>query len=150
MYQRILLPLDGSDQGEQALSHAIAQAKQFGAELVVVKTLPPAPIMQGLDDHTRQWAKNYTTSMAREHLEKVAAAVEQHGIAVHMSTIEDNSPAKIAQSAEENSVDLIVMPTGRSSGLARWFGNSPAERVTRETTIPVLLVRDTDNRQCSI
>jgi nucleotide-binding universal stress UspA family protein len=142
--------LAGSDQGEQALSHAIAQAKQFEAELVVLKALPPAPITQGLDDNTRQWAKNYTASMAREHLEKVAAAVEQHGIAVHISTIEDNAPAKIAQSAKENAVDLIVIPTGRLSGLARWFGSSPAERVARETTIPVLLVRDADNRQHSV
>lgn len=150
MYKRILLPLDGSPLAEQALSQAIVQAKQFGAELMVIKTLPPTPIAQGLDDKTRQWAKNYTTSMAREHLEKVADAVEQHGIAVHISTIEDMCPAKIAQSAEENAVDLIVMPTGRLSGLARWFGGSPAERVARETTIPVLLVRDSDSRRHSI
>lgn len=149
MYRRILLPLDSSDRGEQALSQAIAQAKQFGAELVVIKTLPPTPITQGLDGNTRQWAKNYSTSMAREHLEKVADAVEQHGIAVHISTIEDNCPAKIAQSAEENAVDLIVMPTGRVSGLARWFGGSPAVRVARETTIPILLVQDADNRRHS-
>ena len=147
MYRRILLPLDGMDRGEQALSHAIAQAKQFRAELVILKALPPAPITQGLDDNTRQWAKDYTVSMAREHLERVAAAVEQYGIAVHASTVEENSPAKIAQSAEENGVDLIVIPTGRLSGLARWFGSSPAERVARETTIPVLLVRDSNNKR---
>jgi nucleotide-binding universal stress UspA family protein len=149
MYRRILLPLDGVDRSEQALSHAIAQAKQFGAELVVLKVLPPTPITQGLDDDTRQWAKNYTISMAREHLEKVAAAVEQHGIAVHASTIEDDSPAKIAQSAEENAVDLIVMPAGRLSGLARWFGSSLADRVARETTVPVLLVRESNYRRHS-
>ncbi|MGD8626225.1 MAG: universal stress protein [Anaerolineae bacterium] len=144
MYRRILLPLDGSNRGKQALSHAIAHAKEFGAELVVLKALPSGPITQGLDDNTRQWAKKYTTSMAREHLEKVAAALEQHGIVVHTSTVEDNSPARIVQSAKENAVDLIVMPTGKPAGLARWFGNSPADRVARETTIPVLLVQDSD------
>jgi nucleotide-binding universal stress UspA family protein len=147
MYRRILLPLNGSGQAEQALSHAIAQAKQFGAELVVLKVLPPQPIVNGVDSAARQWARNYTDSLAREHLDAIAANVKRQGVAVQVSTIEADSPAKIAASAEENMVDLIVLPTRRPSGLGLWFGSSAADRVARETDIPVLLVRDGDRAQ---
>jgi len=41
MYKRILLPLDGSALAEQALPHAFAQAKQFQAELILLKILEP-------------------------------------------------------------------------------------------------------------
>ena len=36
MYKRVLIPLDGSSLAEQALPHAIAQAKQFHAELILL------------------------------------------------------------------------------------------------------------------
>ena len=149
MYRRILLPLNDSDPGEQALSHAITQARQFGAELMLLKVLPAQPILNGVDSSTRQWAKNYTDSMARAHLEKIAASVKEHGVAVQVSTIEADSPARIAESAEEHLVDLIVMPTRKPSGLGLWFGSSAADRVARETDIPVLLVRDPDKGQDS-
>jgi nucleotide-binding universal stress UspA family protein len=147
MYRRILLPLNGGDQAGHALSHAIAQAKQFGAELVVLKVLPPRPILNGVDSDARQWVKDYTESMAREQMEQIAATVKQHGVAVQVSAIEADSPTKIAASAEENRVDLIIMPTRRSSGLGLWFGSSAGDRVARETDIPVLLVRDPDKNQ---
>jgi nucleotide-binding universal stress UspA family protein len=142
MYRRILLPLNGSGQAEQALSHAIAQAKQFGAELVVLKVPPPQPIVNGVDSDSRQWARNYIDSIAREHLDAIAANVKEQGVAVQVSTVEADSPAKIAASAEENLVDLIVLPTRKPSGLGLWFGSSTADRLARETDIPVLLVRD--------
>jgi nucleotide-binding universal stress UspA family protein len=135
---------------EQALAHAIAQAKQFGAELVVLKVPPPQPIVNGVDSDTRQWAKNYTDSMVRERVDTIAASANRQGVEVQVSTIEADSPAKIAASAEENLVDLIVLPTRRPSGLGLWFGSSAADRLARETDIPVLLVRDPDAGQESV
>jgi nucleotide-binding universal stress UspA family protein len=55
-----------------------------------------------------------------------------------------------APPAEGNAVDLIVMPAGRLSGLARWPGNSFADRVAREARIPDLLVRVSNSRRHSV
>ena len=41
MYKRIVVPLDGSGLAEQALPHAVAQAGQFGAEVILLKVLEP-------------------------------------------------------------------------------------------------------------
>ena len=128
MYRRILLPLNGSGQAEQALSHAIAQAKQFGAELVVLKVPPPQQIVNGVDSDSRQWARNYIDSIAREHLDAIAANVKEQGVAVQVSTVEADSPAKIAASAEENLVDLIVLPT-RKPSVVSLSAASPADQV---------------------
>ena len=43
MYKRILVPLDGSELAEQALSHAAIHAGQFGAEITLLKVLGPLP-----------------------------------------------------------------------------------------------------------
>ena len=43
MYKKILVPLDGSKLAERALDHAVTQARQFGAEILVLKVLGPLP-----------------------------------------------------------------------------------------------------------
>ena len=48
MYKRILIPFDGSPLAEQALPHAIAQARYSQAELILLKVVEPFPHARGL------------------------------------------------------------------------------------------------------
>ncbi len=43
MYERILLPLDGSPLAEQALPHAIVMAERFHSEMILLRVLIPLP-----------------------------------------------------------------------------------------------------------
>jgi nucleotide-binding universal stress UspA family protein len=47
----------------------------------------------------------------------------------------------IAEYAETNQMDLIVMSTRGQSGLRRWLMGTMADRVVRGVTVPVLLAR---------
>ena len=46
MYKRVLPALDGSALAEQALSHAVAQAERFQAELILLRV--PEPLARDL------------------------------------------------------------------------------------------------------
>ena len=50
MYRRVLLPLDRSAISEQAVPHALAQARRFGSELILLRVLEPLTNVRGLSD----------------------------------------------------------------------------------------------------
>ena len=141
MYKRVLIPLDGSANAEQALPHAIAQARHYQAELIFLKVLEPLPHARGMSLGDLERIKQQANTWAREYLERLAADVRQQGILVRAVTIDGRAHVEIPQFAETNQVDLIVMSTRGQSGLSRWLMGSVADRVVRGATVPVLLVR---------
>ena len=141
MYKRVLIPLDRSSLAEQALPHAIAQARHFQAELILLRVLEPFPQPTGLSPADLQEIEQQANTWAREYLERLAADIRQQGIPVQAVIIDGRPQVEIPQFAETNQVDLIVMSTRGQSGLSRWLMGSVADRVVRGATVPVLLVR---------
>ena len=140
MYNRILLPLDGSALAEKALPHAIAQAERFQAELILLKVLELLPKDRRLSSSIVKATYDLTETLAREYLAQVALNVQKHKIPVQAITVEGRPHAEIVQYAETNAVDLIVMSTHGYSGFGRWLMGSVADRVARGASVPVLLV----------
>ena len=141
MYRRILVPLDGSALAEQALPHAIAQAKHTGAELILLRVLVPLSRRQGLPEAAVRRAEEWTAAGAAEYLELIAAGISDQDLPVQAVTIEGRPHPQITRFAEDNRVDLIVMSTRGHSGISRWLIGSVADRVVRGSKVPVLLVR---------
>jgi nucleotide-binding universal stress UspA family protein len=141
MYKRILLPLDGSALAEQALAHAVAQAERFETDLILLRVLEPLAEQTGVWKPAIEQAEEETRALAQEYLERVAASVQEHSIPAQTIIIEGRPHTKIAEYAEANQVDLIVMCTRGQSGLSRWLMGSVADRVVRGADVPVLLVR---------
>jgi len=86
-------------------------------------------------------AEDLTGAWAQEHLERVAAHVQEHGIPVQIVMVEGRPHTEIVQFADSNQVDLIVICTRGESGFSRWLVGSTADRVVRGASVPVLLVR---------
>ena len=141
MYNRILLPLDGSAMAEQALPYAIAQAEQFAALLILLWVVEPLPHVRGMSLADVEAIKRQTGERAQEYLDRVAATAREEGITVQAATVEGRPNVAILQFAEKNQVDLIVICSRGRSGLSRWLMGSVADRVVRGATPPVLLVR---------
>ncbi len=141
MYKRVLLPLDGSPLAEQALPHAIAQARYAEAELILLRVVEPFAQARGLSVADLERIREQTEVWSREYLGRIAADVQQQGVSVQTATVEGRPHVAIAEYAESNQVDLIVMSTRGQSGLSRWFMGSVADRVVRGAMVPVLLVR---------
>ena len=145
MYNRILLPLDGSLLAEQALPHTIAIAERFQSELVLLQVLIPLTRVPTTAEAAIQRAEKATVVYVRKYLERVAASVQEHGITVQVITLVGVPHFQILQYAESNKVDLIVMCSRGQSGLSRWMIGSIADRVMRGANVPVLLVRAQKN-----
>jgi nucleotide-binding universal stress UspA family protein len=141
MYKRILLPLDGSATSEQALPHAIAQAKQFGAMLILLRVLEPLPHVRGMSVGDIATIKQQTTEWAQEYLGRLVTNAQDEGVSAQTSVVEGQPNVTILQFAEKNQVDLIVISSRGRSGLSRWLMGSVADRVVRGAKVPVLLVR---------
>ncbi|MGD9049895.1 MAG: universal stress protein [Anaerolineae bacterium] len=141
MYKRILIPLDGSALAEQALPHAISQARHFQAELILLRVVEPFAHVGGMSLAGLERIRQQTRIWVDEYLERIAADIQQYEILAQKVTIEGRPHTGIAEFAETNRVDLIVMSTRGQSGLSRWLMGSVADRVVRGATVPVLLVR---------
>ena len=141
IYKRIVVALDGSRLAEQALSHAVAQAKRFETELILLKVLEPLPDVSFTAPSARRRAEEASAQLAYEYLEGVAEGIREQGIVVQVVQLEGKPYVEIVRYAEEEGADMIVISTRGQSGFSRWLLGSVADRVVRGATVPVLLVR---------
>ncbi len=138
MYQRILVPLDGSELAEAALPYAEELAGRLGSEVVLIY------VCESADEKHHRMHELYIQKMveatkrgARRHLEK-----GQEKEAKVSSTLLVGNPAEqIVDYAEKEDVGLIIMVTHGRSGIRRWVLGSVAAKVARATTRPVALIR---------
>lgn len=141
MYKRIAVPLDGSALAEEALTHAVAQAERFGAEIVLLKVLEPLREATFSSPMAVETAEKMSAQLARDYLERVAAPIREQGVAVQVTLVEGKPFVEIVQFSEEQDVDMIIMSTRGHSGWSRWLLGHVADRVIRGATVPVLLVQ---------
>ncbi len=141
MYQRILVPLDGSKLAEQALSHAALHAEQFGAKIILLMVLEPLHELSMAGRGAVRSAEAESARLAERYLESIAAGLREQGLQVQTGTVAGKPYLEIIRSAEERQIDLIVMSTRGHSGLSRWLLGSVADRVVRGATVPLLLVQ---------
>ena len=141
MYKRILLPLDRSAISEQAVPHALAQARRFGSELILLRVLESLTNVRGLSDKDLEEMSAFSLQRAQEYLDDLVGRTDCEEVTVRGVTVEGRPHEKILQYAEENDVDLIVICTRGRSGFSRWLMGSVADRVVRGAKVPALLVR---------
>jgi len=135
MYERILVPLDGSDSAEMALPYAEEIAAKTGAELLLVSVSEPT-----LD------AKAHLYESYLERIEgQVLPELESRGArgeAMVRSEVLVGSPAsEIVGYADERDVSLTIMASGGRSRKGPWRLGTVAAKVLRATNRPALLVR---------
>ncbi|PSP72988.1 universal stress protein [Halobacteriales archaeon QS_3_64_16] len=153
MYERILVPTDGSDVAQNAVSHALDIAEQFDAEvhaLYVVDT-DSMSLSMGAEQVDRLQQGQYEEMDAvRERAERATGYVADHardqGVAVVEHVSGGRPHSMIADYAAGNDIDLVVMGSHGRGGIKRTLLGSVAERTLRTTTAPVLIVdiRGTD------
>lgn len=141
----ILVPLDGSEISERALTPAAEFAERFGARLVLMQVIPTLASVAAQTAAGNPQATAYVDpgevheaqrETAREQME---AARSRAGAAA--AELAEGDPAdEIVARAEREHADLIVMGTRGQSGIARAVLGSVADAVMRRAPCPVLLV----------
>jgi nucleotide-binding universal stress UspA family protein len=147
MYDRILVPSDGSDHALRAMEHAQRLSNAFDAAVYVLNVVDldaaGGPFnMGGLDEEFIERLKERGHDEIHSSVAKLG-----EGIDVHTDVITGTPSNAILEYADENAIDLLVMGTHGRSGLKRYVLGSVAESVVRRSEPPVITVRATDQRQ---
>ena len=144
MFQRILVPTDGSEISQHAVATAIALAKPLGAEIFTICVKEPFPYgaVAELQPTPPQDFFDAQERTAAGNVRAVIDACDAAGIVGHAKTVEGLQPWEaIIEYATEQHCDLLVMGSHGRSGLATLFLGSEMQDVLKHTTIPVLVVR---------
>jgi nucleotide-binding universal stress UspA family protein len=137
--RRILVATDFSPHAQRALEHALALAKQFGAELELWSSafVPPqalAAISLGMTHSLVDRMLEETESK----LGTLAAHLRTQGFRVAAHVSREEPSGAIAARAAEIGADLVALGTRGHSALAHVLSGSTAERVARLCPVPVL------------
>jgi nucleotide-binding universal stress UspA family protein len=150
MFERVLVPLDGSKVGESALPVI---------EQLVDKLAPGAKVeitLIGVITLLRHWVVvgeasapvSYTEEELKiikervsDYLVKTGESLKTRGISVNTIVSSGNAADEILKAAEEVKADLIAMSTHGRSGLRRLAFGSITDKVLHRSRVPVLMVR---------
>jgi nucleotide-binding universal stress UspA family protein len=130
MYERLLLPTDGSDVASAAGEAAVALADRFGADLHVLA------VRERDGDATADEASCEATANAA--VERAAAA----GVDATPAVVDGELPVAglVLEYAADHGVDCVVVGTHGRTGLSRFVLGSVAEEVLRASPVPVVTV----------
>jgi len=143
MGERVLVPIDGSEQGWSALEYALSV---YGTDddIVVLHVINPMEGVYAGDGMTGDyWEGWYENAEARADrlFEEAREIAGDRGDDIQ-AVRETGSPSRtIVDYAEDNGVDHIVIGSHGRSGVSRILLGSVAETVVRRAEVPVTVVR---------
>ena len=145
MFQRILVPLDGSPRAEEALPVAARIARASNSSISLLEVVSPpidygggyalAPLMAGEVIESEM-------SEASHYLKTVADSPELAAIPVSIEVGFGLPAHYILAAAASGEVDLIVLCSHGRTGFTRWALGSVAHTLAHESTIPTLVLRE--------
>lgn len=138
MYQRILVPTDGSVGTAHVALQAIDLAEQYGATLHVLNVVDAdvKSLIEGISGGDDELA-----SRGQRAVERVERMARAHDVDV-VTRIEEGDPAeRILAYAAEIEADLVVAGTHGRTGIERRVIGSVAERIVRRAERPVTTIR---------
>ena len=146
VYQRILVPIDGSPASNLGLNEAIKLAKDQGAKLRLFHLVDEYVAVPSIDG-TALYAGDLFEALrqsGKKIIDKAQALARRKGLTPESVMIESfggRAADFIVEQARKWRADLIVLGTHGRRGVRRLVMGSDAEQVIRATRVPVLLVR---------
>ena len=146
MYQRILVPLDGSVTAERGLHEAIGLAAALKARLYLLNVVNEFPLYMEMASAA---SFDETMNLMRQRGEDMLAQAKNAAIdtgvpdavMLFREVVQGSVADVIIEEANKHDCNLIVMGTHGRRGLSRLTMGSNAELVVRGSPVPVLLVR---------
>lgn len=142
MDERILVPFDGSPLSERALERALSIHPE--ADIVVLHVINPIEIVYEAESKGLQTAEswhNQMTEQARNLCAEAEERAEEMGCTIS-TIVQMGQPArKILECIAKQGIDHVIMGSHGRSGVSRLLLGSVAERVMRQSPVPVTIVR---------
>ncbi len=131
--KKILCPTDFSESADEALKTAASLAGDYAAELLVVHVVEPQSTVRG--------SASDTETAALKDLEALTERMISTKVPVRLVVKRGQPAGQIVDLAETNDADLIVMATHGLTGWRRALIGSVTDRVSKQTTKPMLVIQ---------
>ena len=150
MYERILIPLDGSKVGEAALPYIEELVSKItpGLKVEVILYQVVSLLTHEVVAGGQSFAVPYTEKemeqikkKAEDYLDKAGEGLRSKGATVKIRVGVGSAADEIIKAADEINAGFVAMSTHGRSGFSRWAFGSVADRVLRGGNRPVILVR---------
>jgi nucleotide-binding universal stress UspA family protein len=140
MYNKILVPLDGSKVAECVLPHIEALAAvNKSVDITFLHVVQPLDMLLAGQIYKTQ-IKSDPVTEARKYLRRIISELQNKGKS-HAEVTTEYAADGILNYAEHNNIKLIVMSSHGQSGISHWNHGSVADKVLQGSIIPVLRIR---------
>ncbi|MDD5612121.1 MAG: universal stress protein [Gallionella sp.] len=144
MYQRILVPVDGSETSDKALQEALKVAAGQSATLLLLHVVEEMQFFDTEGYVNYAELRELTRQIGERTLSRAQEQVKQAGQTAETKLVEsmgERTATVIDAEAATWHADLVVIGTHGRSGFSHLLFGSVAEGVVRGSSLPVLLVR---------
>jgi nucleotide-binding universal stress UspA family protein len=158
VFDKLLIPLDGSEVSESVIPFAMELAKRCGSKVTLLQTVesigqaiatiaPVDPVLV-TPDTTEQIVEGVEAEQkaAEEYLTKAAERFKAAGIEAGWVVLSGSPGTEILAYAQKDGSNVIAMASHGRGGLGRVLQGSVAEHVMHHSHIPVLYVRSEHGR----
>ena len=149
MYNKILLPTDGSKNSEKAIAHALTIAEFEDAEIIILNVVDSV-YLTGLPEEDlitkSEMILEEESKKVISRVEKIIRELEEEkgseakDIKISARTIEGNAADVILKISEQEDIDLIVIASSGKHMLDRFLLGSVTEKTVRHTKVPILVI----------
>ncbi len=149
MYQRILVPIDGSPTSQQSLAEAIRLAQLTGGQVRLLHMVDALSLTSTMGAYGAFTGDIYDVMQkeGKKILEEGRQQAVDAGVAADVA-LQEGVRSRLADVVLEQvkawPADLVVLGTHGRRGVSRMLLGSDAEQVARSSPVPVLLVRGSD------
>lgn len=143
MYTKILVPLDGSKLAETALAHAESLANRYNATLILLSVIDP-PIPTGRETSTMELYQRQVDTLKHDtelYLKGLQGEFIEKKIKAKFIVKSGPVVENIINTAENQSVDLVLIASHGRTGLMRVFFGSVAAGVLNRIEQPLMVIR---------
>jgi nucleotide-binding universal stress UspA family protein len=155
MYERILVPVDGSPTGEAAIAYvedlALKLEPKTRVEIILLQVITDLTYDYLTEKVAAQLPYNETDlkkirQASQNYLDKLGKSLKDKGFNVTTLVSEGHAAEEIQKAAQKTKADLIAMSTHGRSGVTRWALGSVTDKVLQDSSIPILTVRAKQNK----
>lgn len=148
MFEKILVAIDGSTHSERAAAAGIEMARLYGGVVTILYVIDKSKEYAPLGDLVSKAVEDPFAAMwdmlkkqGEEAINRVEDMAKSAGVSVERKIVEGYPADSIINVAEKENMDLIVVGYIGISGLERFLLGSVADKVVRNSKVPVLVVR---------
>lgn len=140
--KNIIVPIDFSEQSEYALKVATSLAKKHGSEILALHMLELNQTMITTSESFHPEQTVFLIKLAEKRFKDFLEKPYLKGVKVTPIIKHFKVFSEVNEIAEKHNADLVVMGSHGSDGLAEIFVGSNAEKVVRNSNVPVLVVKN--------